>query len=512
MPLNPFNKLRAAASVRLGRSRPCANNSSPIFGELLRFGALSILLSLCSVARVQADILDPLSGSGQLKPGGEGSTAKKINRQVFSHPAANMPGSDQLSFTLGRSFFKRLWVSSPASTKAADGLGPLYNARSCLQCHTNNGRGHTPNGEGDNAISLFLRLSVPPLTEAQRSALRERRLKFIPEPTYGEQLQDFAVPGLRAEGQLNIEYTERAVSLEGDSVTLRHPHYQIVDLGYGKMDPSVMISPRVAPPMIGLGLLAAIDEADLLAQEDPDDKNGDGISGRANRVRTPESGEIQLGRFGWKAGNASIAAQNAQAFAGDIGISTPLDPRASGDCTAKQAECLAAPNGNTEQYDNSEVGAEMAALVAFYTENLAVPVRRNAQAPEVLRGQKIFNRVGCASCHTPGYRLPSDAGALYANQTIWPYTDLLLHDMGEGLADQRPEGDANGREWKTPPLWGIGLTQVVSGHTQFLHDGRARSLLEAILWHGGEATTAREAVRQLTPEARQDLIKFLESL
>lgn len=447
-------------------------------------------------------------------PGGATSHTRAIDRRAFSQPSANMGFERGLDFRIGNGFFKRLWVSAPASTQAADGLGPLYNARACQRCHIRDGRGHPPDGPQDSAVSLLLRLSIPPQNEAQRRLLAEGRRNVIPEPTYGRQLQDLAIPGHRAEGRIVIDYEEIEVSLaDGEVVKLRKPSYSISELGYGPLHEQTLISPRVAPPMIGLGLLEAIDPADILARADPDDADGDGVSGRPNRVWSARQEQVVLGRFGWKAGSPSLDEQTQAAFAGDMGISVPLHPDGGGECTAAQAACRQAPDGNSPQYDNLEAHAAVVDLVSFYVANLSVPARRNYAEPEVLAGKKLFYDSGCVACHRPKYitRTLADRPE-QSGQLIWPYSDLLLHDMGEGLADHRPEGQANGREWRTPPLWGIGLTQAVNGHNYYLHDGRARNLLEAILWHGGEAAAARQAVVQMDKQARQRLIRFLQSL
>jgi len=274
-----------------------------------------------------------------------------------------------------------------------------------------------------------------------------------------------------------------------------------------------MISPRVAPPMIGLGLLEAVPEEQILANADPDDANKDGISGKPNRVWSREHSDIMLGRFGWKAGVPTIAQQAAEAFAGDIGLATTMIPFPSGDCTEKEKICLDAPNGNSPKYQNVEVGDELFKLVAFYSQNLAVPARRNPDDPEVLKGKEVFYKIGCSSCHQPKFVTGDAPGQPHlSHQLIWPYTDMLLHDMGDGLADGRPEGEATGSEWRTPPLWGIGLTETVSGHTLFLHDGRARNLTEAILWHGGEGQGARDRFAELPKADRDALLAFVNSL
>lgn len=273
-----------------------------------------------------------------------------------------------------------------------------------------------------------------------------------------------------------------------------------------------MISPRVAPQMIGLGLLEAIPAEDILAGADPDDADGDGVSGRANIVWSIEYDQPMLGRFGHKAGTPTVRHQSAAAFAGDIGISSRLFPDGWGECTVMQTACRTAPHGDQDDR-GTEIDAEGLDLVTFYSRNLGVPARRNVGDPQVLAGKEIFYSIGCTSCHTPNYvthRLEDQSEQSF--QLIWPYTDLLLHDMGTGLADNRPEARATGQEWRTPPLWGIGLTEQVSGHTYFLHDGRARSLLEAILWHGGEAEPQRDTVVEMDTADRDALIKFLESL
>ncbi len=449
----------------------------------------------------------------ELMQGGAGTSTRRPDRDAYSRSNANLGFDEEQSFKLGNGLFKKLWVSAPSSTQASDGLGPLYNARSCQGCHLKDGRGRPPIA-GEDAVSLFLRLSVPPKTEAQRRALADGEVLSLPEPTYGGQLQTFAVPGLAAEGRFDIGHETVEVALNGeDAVSLSKPVYTIRDLGYGDLDPGAMFSPRVAPPMTGLGLLQAIHAADIEALADPEDRNGDGISGRISYVRDPQSGTMTIGRFGWKASMPTVRAQNAAAFSGDIGISTPERPGNYGDCTEAQIDCRRLPDGEQVRLGVSEAPDPVMDLVTFYTENLAVPARRDVDDQAVLKGKQVFYEAGCPACHQPKF-VTSRAADTPAHrfQLIWPYTDLLLHDMGEGLADGRPVGEASGREWRTPPLWGIGLTKTVNDHTRFLHDGRARNLLEAVLWHGGEARAARDRVAALTPEDRQSLVRFLESL
>ncbi|MFP7570730.1 di-heme oxidoredictase family protein [Marivita sp. S2033] len=450
------------------------------------------------------------------RPAGAGTVRVLPDANAFSLPSGNITFEDELEFKLGNGLFRKLWVSSPSSTLASDGLGPLFNARSCQRCHIKDGRGHPPESAGDNAISMFLRVSImDPDGVPDETALAEIEdyIATLPEPTYGTQLQDFAVQGHVAEYSLGITYDEKIVTLaDGTDISLRHPTYEATNLGYGPLHPDAMLSPRVAPQMIGLGLLEAIPAADILANADPDDLDGDGISGRPNIVWSVEHDRPMLGRFGLKAGNPTIMEQSASAFVGDIGISNPLFTAASGECTDLQADCLAAIHGDGDDR-TYEIDGDGLDLVNFYSRNLGVPARRDVDDPQVLRGKDVFYGIGCTSCHTPSFvthRLADQPEQSF--QLIWPYTDMLLHDMGPGLADNRPEARATGQEWRTPPLWGIGLTGQVSGHTYFLHDGRARSLLEAVLWHGGEAEAQRDAVVDLPTVDRDALLRYLESL
>jgi len=444
-------------------------------------------------------------------PGGAATSRGSLDENAFSHPSGNLDFETRADFFVGNGIFRKLWVQSPSSTTSSDGLGPLYNARSCQGCHLKDGRGHPPL-PGEESASFLLGLSVPadeghveqPQTESER---------VIPDPVYGAQLQDNAVAGLEPEGRVRVDYEERAVTLDdGTTASLRVPRYTIENAAYGPLHPDLRTSPRVAPQMIGLGLLQSIGEADILAGADPDDADGDGISGRANMVADPIDGTARLGRFGWKAIQPSIRLQSAFAFATDMGLSSSIVPYPEGDCTESQAACRAAPDGTGD--GEQEVPDAMLDLVVFYAENLAVPIRRGEADDTVLRGKGLFHGIGCTGCHTPKYVTAEtdDVAPHLRRQLIWPYTDLLLHDMGEGLADHRPQGTASGREWRTAPLWGIGLTGEVNGHTLFLHDGRARNLTEAIFWHGGEAQAARDAFAGLDESDREALLAFLASL
>ncbi|UWQ73740.1 di-heme oxidoredictase family protein [Leisingera sp. M658] len=445
-------------------------------------------------------------------PAGAATVRARTDDEAFSQHSANLSFEQELEFKLGNGLFKKIWVFSPASTLASDGLGPLYNARSCQRCHLKDGRGHVPEQPDYTSTTMFLRVSVSGPVPAELQEVHDY-IGTAPDPHYGSQLQDFSAPGIAPEYKLQVEYEEFEVALNGgEAATLRRPSYTAANLGYGPLAEGAMLSPRVAPPMIGLGLLEAIPSADILAHADEGDTDGDGISGRANLVWSREFSRIMLGRFGLKAGMATVHEQSAGAFSGDIGISTPLFPAHAGECTDLQTTCRTAPHGGGDSRE-TEIDQPNMDLVTFYSRNLGVPARRNTSDAQVLRGKQVFYDTGCAACHVPKYvthRLQDRPEQSF--QLIWPYSDLLLHDMGEGLADNRPEARATGREWRTAPLWGIGLTQQVSPRATFLHDGRARTLLEAILWHGGEAEAAKTGVVELPPEDRAALIAFLESL
>jgi CxxC motif-containing protein (DUF1111 family) len=465
-----------------------------------------------------AEVTKPTADFSKAEPyeameSGATTSIAPVAADAFSQPSANLDKDKGLDFHLGNALFRQLWVSSPSSTQATDGLGPLFNARSCQTCHIKDGRGHPLEADG-HASSMLLRLARPAKTPEEQKAIAGLRAINFPDPTYGTQLQDLAVPGLSAEGRVAVTYSEQIVTLAGgETVSLRKPSYSAADLAYGPLDPETTLSARVAPAMLGLGLIEAIADADILARADPDDRDGDGISGKAAIVRDNRTGKLALGRFGWKAQNASVRDQTSAALVTDIGISNPDHPNAFGDCTAKEPQCLAMPTGVQKRLGATEAPDPVLDLMTYYSENLAVPARRKTSFPETLRGKQMFYQSGCIACHTPKFVTRSDAKAKAQSfQLIWPYSDFLLHNMGDGLSDGQPVGVATGDEWRTPPLWGIGLTQTVSGHTFFLHDGRARNLTEAILWHGGEAAKARDAFASLPKDDRQSLITFLESL
>jgi len=429
--------------------------------------------------------------------GGEGTTFT-VGRNAFSQIAENVRGARRDPFFDGNSLFNRNWTTAPASTSGIDGLGPTFNARSCSGCHFKDGRGRPPFSEDEPMTSMLLRLSIPGTDEHGGPK---------PDPAYGGQLNPLGILGVPGEGDARVVTTLIAGEYDdGTPYELSSPRYSVRDLAYGDLPADIMISPRTAPQMIGLGLLQAIDEADLLAHADADDADRDGISGRPNRVWDVASGTVQMGRFGWKANQPGLEQQNSGAFNGDLGITSALFPDEN--CTDAQPECQGALNGGTPEIDAKHVSQ-----VDYYSKYLAVPARRNYADAEVKRGEALFGTLGCGSCHVTTFKtgMVGETPEL-SGQTIHPYTDLLLHDMGDQLADNRPDFEANGNEWRTPPLWGIGLFQDVNDHTRYLHDGRARNLEEAVLWHGGEAESSAAAFKALAADERAALLEFLDSL
>lgn len=426
--------------------------------------------------------------------GGAGTTFN-AGREAYSTPLTNLTRKHRREFVVGNSFFKENWVSAPATTQTRDGLGPLFHARSCSSCHVMDGRGAPPAGD-EVMTGLLLRLSVP---GAQGP---------LPDPVYGGQLAVRALPGAEPEAEVKVTWVESEVSLtDGETVKLRRPDIKVTRWNYGDPAPGLMIGPRLAPPVYGGGLLESVPESALEKLADPEDKNGDGISGRVNRLTDVLSGKKVAGRFGWKANVASLRRQAAEAFAGDLGITTAEVPQENH--TAAQAAKLSGfPGGGSPEADTLIMDRMEA-----YLRGLAVPARRKVNDATVQRGETIFQKLDCTMCHTSELRTGSDYPMEeLRDQIIRPYSDLLIHDMGPELADNRPDGEATGSEWRTAPLWGLGLNATVNGNTFYLHDGRARSVAEAILWHGGEGAKSRDGFTQLNKEDRAALVAFLESL
>jgi CxxC motif-containing protein (DUF1111 family) len=421
------------------------------------------------------------------------TTAEKT---ILAHPAGSMTEEAEARFLLGKSFFRIPWVEAPSATTARDGLGPLFNANTCIHCHPHNGAGRVFKEDGTLHRSLLLRLAKP---KAENDAERETLHKngFVPDPVYGAQLSLHAIAPVKPEGTPVVSYKAATFTYpDGTTATLHTPVYSVENLGYGPLHKETTLSARIAPSLIGLGHLTAIPAADILAREDPADKDHDGISGKAQWVYSPETNQKELGRFTWKGSAATPKQQAAAAFHHDMGLSNPIYPQPN--CTAAQRECNERAALSAHELD---VPQERLDAVAAYITNLKIPLPKKIDA----KGKQLFETVGCAACHVPQH--VTDQGVV-----IRPYTDLLLHDMGEGLADGRSEFLAGGREWRTAPLWGIGLKKQTAGAAHYLHDGRARTIEAAILWHGGEAQQARNAFAALPKAARQSLLHFLESL
>ncbi len=427
------------------------------------------------------------------------------DRSAFSFPASNLSFTRSDKFFVGNSFFTNPWITAPASAASRDGLGPVFNTNSCQSCHVRDGRGRPPR-LNEAMTSMLVRISrARDTVEINQSEFEREGL--LPHPTYGGQIQTFALAGVPIEAQVTIEWQEtKHKYADGQSYSLREPKIIFSNFGYGEIEEEINVSARVAPQMIGLGLLDAIDIKDIKELEDLTDKNKDGITGKLNAVWDRSINKLVPGRFGWKASQPNIRQQVASAFAEDIGITSSLFPEQP--CTEKQEKCNSMPHGG-----EPEVSDEILDFVTFYSKTLAVPGQRSFNNPFIVEGKELFVQANCSTCHVETFTTGNDPEfPELSNQEIHPYTDLLLHDMGDGLADTHSEFLAEGREWRTPPLWGIGLIRSVNEHTNYLHDGRARNLSEAILWHGGEAEDSKQAFVRMSSEERRKLLAFLKSL
>lgn len=465
------------------------------------------------------------------------ATTPFTNALAFSKSSRNMASTRVTVFNEGNHFFENPWVEAKASTEARDGLGPYFNSNACQNCHVRDGRGHAGATEkldgietSDDFNTLLIRVVKSDISETDRNEILASSKANVPDSVVGGQLQHKAMSGVQKESTLGVSYTAKTVQFtDGHTVELRIPKWHIQS-HLGTMDSDSVFSARVAPPMIGLGLLELIDEADIYAQQDITDADMDGVSGKANKVYSQETNSITLGRFGWKAGVPSLLEQTAGAFHGDMGLTSRFHTEQ--DCHSNQVDCLNAQNGNDENnstVEDVEVIDSMLNTVTFYTKHLAVPKRRKAYSEQVQQGKKLFNNARCTACHTPSYTTATSLEQPeLSEQKIYPYTDLLVHDMGDDLADfdinNNPAlKDGNGndiqqeflattKEWRTPPLWGLGLTKTVDPDATFLHDGRARTIMEAVLWHGGEAETAKQKVLTFNSTERAALLAFLNDL
>jgi CxxC motif-containing protein (DUF1111 family) len=416
-----------------------------------------------------------------------------LDGQAFARPLVGLDPAAARGFQAGSGLFRQAWVIGPSlDSSELTGLGPLYNRLSCIACHVKNGRGAAPDDENGFPRNMAVRLSVPG---------RDAFGGPLPHPAYGAQLNPEGIPGVPGEGRAVVAYDEFETRLaDGAVVAMRRPRLAFRDLAYGPIGAQTTTSVRNAPPVFGLGLLEAVPEAEILAAAGPG-------RGRANRVLDIAAGRLALGRFGLKANQPSLEQQIASAFAEDIGVVSRFYPRKS--CTAAQTACLAAAAAE----GRAGLTEAQLAATADYVRGLAVPARRGADDPRARRGEELFVGIGCAACHRETMTLGAVPFApALEGVAIHPYSDLLLHDMGEGLADGREDFEAGPRDWRTPPLWGLGLVGRVGVAADYLHDGRARSLVEAVLWHDGEARAAIDSFRALSRDDREALLAFLGSL
>ncbi len=433
--------------------------------------------------------------------GGAG-TISDISRNSFSHHLSTLTFKDKQNFLIGNGMFRKVWVSSPSSTKASDGLGPLFNSRSCQSCHIKDGRGNLPSNK--KPLSLVVKTG------------KYKGLNLIPDDVYGKQFQSFGVAGVSKEVDFSILRRIRTLSFSNNTQSkVSDILISPIKFYYGKIDYANSISPRISPQVIGMGLLEAIRDEDIIKKHDPYDKNKDGISGRVHWLKSREEGNNKklVGRFGLRAATHSLTVQSSVAFMHDMGISNPLSTNRYGDCTKHQVECLNAPHGVQPNLGKNETNMKVLDSIVFYLSSLSPPKRRNVTNKSVLKGKEIFYNSGCISCHTPKYVTSKSVKKDFLKyQLIWPYSDLLLHDMGDELADKDLNGNITNKEWRTPPLWGIGLAQTVNPNATFLHDGRAKNILEAILWHSGEAQSSIDFLHEKYSENIKYLVSFLESL
>ncbi len=465
--------------------RYCSTRSQPMVATM-RWLLASCLLSQAATAQ-DAAITHP-----------------QRTADAYTQPFASLSDATALStFQAGRTLFRQVWTIPGGEDSRFSGLGPLYNRFSCLACHPGNGRGFAPDGPHQSMKTMLVRLSVP-----------DRLTGQAPHPFYGDQLNEFGIPGVNGEGAASIRYQLHSIRLaDGESVQLRQPVLQFSQLAYGEIGAEVMTSARIAPAMIGMGLLDLVPDAEIMKQSQR--RKPEGISGRPNLVWDIAQQKMVIGKFGWKANVSSLRQQIASAFSGDLGITSSLF--AQPNCGKAQTTCLSAATPLAVELTDPQLDA-----VQFYLSALALP-QPVALDPAIQRGAALFKKALCMECHvqqlnTVGMVNTSASAeqqaleALLHGRYIEAYTDILLHDMGEALADHRPDFAANGREWRTAPLWGVGLAKIVHPQAGFLHDGRARTIQEAILWHDGEADTSRVIFSNMSREERALLIRFVESL
>lgn len=461
------------------------------------------LLLLFNVLIITSCSKDEIEYTKYSYENGEELSAGKLTSQIlganaFDQAVHGLSETDDLLFFAGNSLFRQNWVSAPASTTARDGLGPLFNARACSSCHNKDGRGNPLEVGKDFSTGFLMRVSIP--GEAPNGGPN-------PVPNYGDQIQDHANYGIPIEANITVQFeTINGTFADGESYELRKPIYTITNENFGSLQ-NVLTSPRVGQQVIGLGLVDALSDQAILANADEHDIDNDGISGKPNYVWDVVAKKTTLGRFGWKANQPNLKQQVAAAFNGDMGLTSSLFPDEN--CPSPQNDCADAVNGGTPEVTDKSLHNVM-----IYSSSLSVPVRRNYKDEKVLKGKQLFRDMKCNSCHTESFTTSNNYpfNKTLQNITIRPFSDFLLHDMGDALADNRPDFKATGKEWRTQPLWGIGMIHTVNGHTFLLHDGRARNIEEAILWHGGEAENSKNQYVNLTKEDRTAVLSFINSL
>ena len=422
------------------------------------------------------------------------------NKHSFSKQINNLNDETLDIAILGKSFFRIPWVEAPSATTARDGLGPLFNANACISCHPNNGIGNLFTKSGDISRSNIIKVGIPSDASKNHKEMLAK-MGFVPDPVYGGQISINGIFGVPFEAKPHITYEKKEFTFpDGEKITLQKPIIKLKNLNYGELANNASLSFRKAPALVGLGLLEMISDDDILANEDINDKDNDGISGKANIVYSPYTKKYKVGRYTYKASAPSVLHQVAGAANNDMSLSSPIFP--NDNCTDAQKECLEAPKGRA--IDKFDLPIERVKAIAFYLKTLKTPTPNKTE--EFLENKKIFDSIGCVNCH-------KDSFITSNGMEIAPYSDMLLHHMGEGLSDGRIEFKAEATEWRTTPLWGIGLYEKVLGNKpKYLHDGRANSLAEAILWHGGEAQNAKDNFVNLSKEKRDKLIKFLGEL
>lgn len=421
---------------------------------------------------------------------------KSNTKKSFSKSYYNLNNEEIDTFMLGKSFFRIPWVEAPSATTARDGLGPLFDANTCTSCHPNNSQGSVYNKNGKVSRTMVIRLSIPSNNSKEHKSILLKN-GFVPAPVYGAQLSINGTRTVPYEGKLHIDYVNKYLTYnDGQTVVLRNPKYSLKDLNYGPLDKNINISIRKAPALVGLGLLEDLSNEEILKNEDEFDSNNDGISGRANKVFNIASKSYDIGRYTYKASAPTVKQQSAAAFNNDMGLTSSYFPKDN--CTKYQEKCLNAKKARHA----IDVTDQRLDAVAFYLKTLKVPRSKNIDKD----GQELFEQISCNSCHVNS--LTTKKGMI-----IKPYSDFLLHDMGEALSDGRSEFKASSTEWRTMPLWGISSYEKTLGKKpDYLHDGRAQSIEEAILWHGGEALKAREAFMALEKEKRNKIIQFIGKL